>query len=113
MPIAIIVAAGKGARLSAPVSKQYLSLDGVPILTRTLRVFNLSPLIDRVILVVPETDFSYCRTHILARNEFDKEVQLVAGGDRRQASVFNGLQAIEQDNAIVVIHDGVRPFLRA
>lgn len=112
MPIAIIVAAGKGARLPAPLSKQYLSLDGVPILTRTLRVFNLSQLIDRIILVVPEADFTYCRTHILARIEFDKEVQLVTGGDRRQASVFNGLQAIEQDNAIVVIHDGVRPFLR-
>jgi len=109
---AIIVAAGSGQRMSGPIAKQYIPIGGVPILVHTLRVFNSSPLIDRILLVVSGGDFDYCYDHILPCENFSKEVTLVAGGSERQESVYNGLLAAGSDpDDIVVIHDGVRPFL--
>jgi 2-C-methyl-D-erythritol 4-phosphate cytidylyltransferase len=111
MVYAIIVAAGKGIRMSDTVRKQYIALDGIPMLSRTLGVFNHCDLIDRIILAVPEDDIDFCRNKVMPAVNLTKEVALVIGGARRQDSVYNGLKAIEIDDGIVLIHDGVRPFV--
>ncbi|MEJ2729474.1 MAG: 2-C-methyl-D-erythritol 4-phosphate cytidylyltransferase [Deltaproteobacteria bacterium] len=109
---AIIVAAGKGIRMSDAVRKQYIELDGMPMLSRTVGVFNHCNLIDKIIMAVPEDDIDFCRKKIIPAANLTKEVVLVIGGTRRQDSVYNSLKAIEMDDGIVLIHDGVRPFVR-
>ena len=108
---AIIVAAGQGIRMSNTVRKQYIALDGIPILSRTLGVFDRCDLIDRIIVAVPKDDIDYCRNEIIPAADMKKEAILVVGGERRQDSVYNGLKTIESDDGIVLIHDGVRPFV--
>jgi 2-C-methyl-D-erythritol 4-phosphate cytidylyltransferase len=112
MVTAIIVAAGKGTRMREGQRKQYLLLAGLPILTRTLVVFDKCEEIKQVILVIPPDDFSYCRKNILNPAGLSKKVILAPGGQRRQESVLNGLKAVDPGCSIAVIHDGVRPFLR-
>lgn len=112
MVSAVIVAAGKGKRLQGERRKQYLSLEGLPILTRTLMVFESCSAVHQIILVVPEDDLDYCRENILRPTGSAQKIVLVAGGRRRQDSVFNGLNAVDENCSIVIIHDGVRPFVR-
>jgi 2-C-methyl-D-erythritol 4-phosphate cytidylyltransferase len=69
--------------------------------------------LDRIALVVPEEDLTWCRTAILGPLSLDHDIQLVVGGRRRQESVLNGLIALDGDDGIVMIHDGVRPFVRS
>jgi 2-C-methyl-D-erythritol 4-phosphate cytidylyltransferase len=109
---AIIVAAGKGIRMSAAERKQYVALDGIPMLTRTLGIFDRCDLIDRIIVAVPKEDIDFCRSEIIADANMQKEISLVIGGDQRQDSVYNSLKTIETDDGIVLIHDGVRPFVK-
>ena len=113
MVYAIIVAGGKGIRMNDALRKQYIALDGIPMLRRTLSVFNRCDLIDRIILAVPEDDIEFCRSQIIADADTQKEIRLVIGGPQRQDSVYNCLQTIEMDDGIVLIHDGVRPFVKA
>jgi len=108
---AVIVAGGKGERMQADIRKQYLVLDGVSILSRTLLAFSKISEIDLIYLVVPENDFDFCTRRILPAVHDKISVQLVKGGVSRQESVFNGLSAITDPDTIVVIHDGVRPFV--
>ena len=108
---AIIVAAGKGIRMSDSVRKQYIALDGIPMLSRTLGVFNRCDLIDRIIVTVPEDDIDFCRHEIIPAANMEKEPILVIGGARRQDSVCSSLKTIETDDGVVLIHDGVRPFV--
>jgi len=109
----IIVAAGRGIRMNKKVRKQYLHLDGRPILCHTLKTLESCPLMDRLYLVVPEEDFDYCRNHVLIPECLDKKTTLVPGGPERQDSVYNGISALDEadSESIVVIHDGVRPFV--
>ena len=111
MIYAIIVAAGKGIRMSDSVRKQYIALDGMPMLSRTLGVFNRCDLIDRIIVAVPEDDIDFCRHEIIPAANMEKEPILVIGGARRQDSVYSSLKTIETDDGVVLIHDGVRPFV--
>jgi 2-C-methyl-D-erythritol 4-phosphate cytidylyltransferase len=105
---AIIVAAGKGIRMNDTVLKQYMPLAGCPVVSHTLGVFDGCNLINKIFLVVSQKDFDYCRNNILPM--LNKEIKLVAGGKERQDSVYNGLIAVGENNGIVIIHDGVRPF---
>jgi len=109
---AVIVAAGKGNRMSGPMRKQYIVLDGVSILGRTLNIFDSCSEVDRIIVVVPHEDLDFCRKEILTPARLQKDVNLVAGGSERQDSVYNALKIIEPHEGIVIIHDGVRPFVR-
>ena len=112
MVSAIIVAAGKGIRMDDKIRKQYLWLGDCPILNYTLRVFASCNLIDKIFLVVDREDFDFCHKNILSALKPQKKVILVAGGEERQDSVYNGLMAIDDNpESIIVIHDGVRPFL--
>jgi 2-C-methyl-D-erythritol 4-phosphate cytidylyltransferase len=109
---AIIVAAGKGIRLKGALRKQYVAIDGVPILRHTLNKFDSCEQVDQIIVVVPKDDLDFCRNEILMSAKFQKDVMLIAGGVERQDSVYNGLKAVDSDGGIVLIHDGVRPFVR-
>ncbi len=110
---AIIVAGGSGLRMKSDRRKQYLELDGKPILGRTLAVFDTSDLIHRIVLVVPAADRPFCREDLIPDLRLAKPIDIVAGGQTRQASVLNGLRAIGgQDDDLVAIHDAVRPFLK-
>lgn len=112
MNIALIVAGGSGQRMESGRRKQYLELGGMPILCRTLAVFAAADLIDRIVLVVPEADRAFCREDLVPRAGLAGPVEIVAGGPTRQASVFNGLAAMDADeDDLVAIHDAVRPFL--
>ena len=113
MVSAIIVAAGKGIRMNDPTRKQYLDLAGRPILAHSVMVFDSCELIDKISLVVPKEDIEYCRKKIVPLLEITNGIELVPGGEQRQNSVYNGLQAIDKKTDTVVIHDGVRPFIQS
>lgn len=111
---ALIPAAGMGKRMGAGINKQYLLLCGKPILAHTLEVFEQACFVDEVYLIVPEDEIPYCRENVVERFGFTKVAKIVSGGSERQHSVLNGLRAIRSPGAqdtVVVIHDGVRPFL--
>jgi 2-C-methyl-D-erythritol 4-phosphate cytidylyltransferase len=111
MVYALIVGGGSGSRFGGATPKQYLPLAGVPVLVRTLGVFDRCEGIDEFVLVVPPGDEGLVRESLLAAAEIRKAVRLCSGGARRQDSVFNGLAFIPDDDAIVVIHDAVRPLV--
>ncbi len=109
---AIIVSAGKGLRMNRSTPKQYLLLQGRPVLCHTIMAFDSCPDVENIIVVVPKKDIQYCRQHLLAGLALDTPVSVVAGGKRRQDSVFNGILSIDDTDGIVVIHDGVRPLIQ-
>jgi 2-C-methyl-D-erythritol 4-phosphate cytidylyltransferase len=127
MTSAIVVAAGKGMRMKDPRRKQYLMLCDRPIVGHTLLLMlcdrpivghtllavQSCDLIQKIILVVPAQDLDFCRQKIIIPLKLCDQVQLVAGGEERQDSVFNGLQTIDDKESLVVIHDGVRPLVTA
>lgn len=112
MSSAVIVAAGRGLRMKGQVPKQYLPLVGLPILSHTLKRFDEVPQIDSIFLVVASSEFEHCQNRIIEPSGLGTSVALVAGGARRQDSVYNGLLAAKDSGGIVVIHDGVRPCVR-
>ena len=112
MVYAIIVAAGKGLRMQDSKRKQYKELDGKPILAHTLMAFDRCDSINQIIVTLPAKDLDFCRQTILPAAGVKKKTELISGGERRQDSVHNGLNAIKKDDGIVLIHDGVRPFVR-
>lgn len=112
MVAAVIVAAGKGIRMQSRLRKQYLPLADLPILVHTVNAFIESDRISRINLVIPQDDFDYCRRNILSRIEPSYDIRLIAGGRLRQESVYNGLCQVGSNCGIVVIHDGVRPFVQ-
>jgi 2-C-methyl-D-erythritol 4-phosphate cytidylyltransferase len=108
---AVIVSAGKGLRFMEGKKKQFHFLEGKPILAHTLDQFETCPLIRSIRLVVGQEDMDYCLKEIIEKYRFQKVSQIVPGGKRRQESVKNGIDALPKDADIVVIHDGVRPFV--
>lgn len=92
-------------------AKQFLELDGKPILAGTLEVFQGCTAIDGVILVVPEESIEYCQEKIVEPFELTKVLKVVKGGARRQDSVRLGIDAIPEGCERVVVHDGVRPLV--
>jgi 2-C-methyl-D-erythritol 4-phosphate cytidylyltransferase len=111
MNIAIIVAAGKGLRMGSARPKQYLELAGRPILMHSLLAFDACDAIEKLFLVVPAQDAQFCQKKIVEPAGLRTQIVLVAGGRRRQDSVFNGIEAITDSEAIILIHDGVRPLV--
>jgi 2-C-methyl-D-erythritol 4-phosphate cytidylyltransferase len=109
--VAIIPAAGSSKRMQNNISKQYLLLDGIPVLAHTLGIFQRSPEIDEIFLIVPKRDIKFAHDGIAERYGISKVSKILAGGKERQDSVRNGIDALGSDHDIVVIHDGVRPFI--
>lgn len=108
---AIITAAGRGERMGASVKKPYIVLRGLPLLAHTLRVFDAAGGIVQLIVTVSPGDEAFCRREVVERCGIQKPVNVVAGGDRRQDSVGNGLAALGDAVDMVMIHDGARPFV--
>jgi len=111
---ALIPAAGMGKRMGASINKQYLRLDDRPILAHTLAVFEQFPDIDGICLVIPADEISYCHEEVLKPYGFKKVIGVVPGGKERQNSVMNGLEALKHfatPDDVILIHDGVRPFV--
>ena len=106
---ALIVAGGKGTRFKSPVPKQFLELNGKPVLLHTLEAFYRYSEAIRIILVLPEDQMSTWVT-ISKKNAFVKPIIVQPGGDTRFESVKNGLERITGDG-LVAIHDGVRPLV--
>ncbi len=113
MIAAIIVAGGSGSRMGSSRPKQFLHLDHVPILTRTLQAFDNCSLIESIILVLPEAERHYFDTALLPDAGLSSVLTIVSGGERRQESVVNGLAAIPDTQGLALIHDGVRPMVSA
>jgi 2-C-methyl-D-erythritol 4-phosphate cytidylyltransferase len=109
--LAIIPAGGAGRRMGSDVPKQYLPLAGIPVLVRTLRAFQRSPLIDEIFLAVPEGDIPAIRSEIVEKQGLSKISMVLAGGAERQDSVRNALMQTREEHGIIVVHDGVRPFV--
>ena len=104
----IIVAAGAGSRMNASVPKQFIELDGKPILMHTiLRFHEYDPGIT-IILVLSENEIETWN-NLLKKHSFTIKHTIVKGGEKRFHSVKNGLRAITE-KCVVAIHDGVRPF---
>ena len=109
--VAVIPAGGTGARMGADVPKQFLPLGGVPMLLHSLRAFDRAPSVDAVILVVPHEERRRALTDVIERYGVKKVQKVIAGGETRQQSVYNGLKETDPDVEIVVVHDAVRPFV--
>jgi 2-C-methyl-D-erythritol 4-phosphate cytidylyltransferase len=109
--LAIIPAGGAGRRMGGDVPKQFLPLAGIPVLVHTLRAFQRSPIIDEIFLAVPEGDMTAVRHDIVEEHGLSKVISVLVGGAERQDSVANALMQVRDDHGIVLIHDGVRPFV--
>jgi 2-C-methyl-D-erythritol 4-phosphate cytidylyltransferase len=106
----LIVAGGTGTRLKSNIPKQFVELEGTPVLMRTIKVFyDYSPKIS-IIVVLPENQIDFWK-NLCKKKAFDIPHQIIAGGSSRQQSVLNGLKAIKKEG-IVAIHDGVRPLVK-
>ncbi len=111
MNTAIIAAAGRGARMASSRAKQFLLLDGIPIIVHTLKQFERCDDVHDVIVVLPPDDVAEFLTS-LGSYGVRKVGRIVPGGATRAESVHRGLMAVRATTAqIVVIHDGVRPFV--
>lgn len=109
---ALIPAAGSGERLGGKINKQFIEINSKPILVYTLEKFEKCRSIDEVILILPQRWLEYGRSQIVARFGLRKVERIIPGGKERQDSVYHGLKAIKEKTDVVLIHDGVRPFIR-
>ena len=107
---AVIVAAGKGRRMGTEISKQFLPLCGKEILAHTVEKFEKAACIRDIILVTGGDALQDVR-QMVQEYGWKKIISVTEGGKERQDSVFLGLQQGPQDTEIVLIHDGVRPFV--
>ena len=116
--IAVIFAGGSGVRMNTRSKpKQFLELRGKPIIIYTLELFDNHPLIDGIVVVCLESWIPFLKK-MLKKFEINKLVKIVSGGDSGQDSIYRGLCAVEdyckdkgEENAVVLIHDGVRPLI--
>jgi len=109
MNVAILVGGGRGVRFGGDRPKQFLELNGTPIIVHTLRQFELSRQIDQVIVVLPAPEITVFQS-LADKFDLKKISRVVAGGETRAQSVKSGLAAIEQAE-VVAVHDAVRPLV--
>jgi 2-C-methyl-D-erythritol 4-phosphate cytidylyltransferase len=113
----ILPAAGLGTRMGRAVPekagtsrKQFMLLDGSPILLHTIRKFASSPAVAEIVVALRAEDMDWVR-ELLRVEKFGKPVRVVEGGDSRQASVENALATLGSGTELVAVHDAVRPFI--
>ncbi|MEO6849090.1 MAG: 2-C-methyl-D-erythritol 4-phosphate cytidylyltransferase [Mucilaginibacter sp.] len=107
---AIIVAGGSGSRMQSAVPKQFLLLNGMPVLMHTISVFHLCQTLPQIIVVLPPDSHAYWND-LCIEHDFDIPHQLVSGGETRFHSVKNAIELIEEEDAIIAVHDAVRPLI--
>lgn len=111
--IAIIFAGGSGARMGAGLPKQFIEVNGKPIIIHTLNIFEDHPDIDKIYIACKE-DYIKKLEKFVQKNFITKVVKIVPGGATGQDSIYNALKAARDENpedSIVLIHDGVRPCI--
>src|ERR1017187_9148759 len=117
MKVAVILpAAGLGTRMGRTSAekagtsrKQFMLLDGAPILVHSVRKFAASARVDEIVVAVRQEDVEWV-ADLLRRESHGKKVHVVEGGNSRQQSVANALRAIDPETTLVAVHDAVRPF---
>ena len=107
---AILPAAGLGTRMGHETPKQFLELEGVPIVILSLRRIASCPLITNIIVATRAEEIERLDARI-RQEKFQQPIRVVKGGDTRQASVAEALRQIPADTELVVVHDAVRPFV--
>jgi len=108
--VAIITAAGSGRRLGGDKPKQFQILGGRPVLAHTLHVFEKLEIINEIIVTAPAEYVAHTKD-MATRYGFNKLSEVVPGGENRAASVYSALNQLSETTDIVLIHDGVRPFV--
>lgn len=113
MPYQVIIpAAGQGKRMGAGKNKLLLTLEGVPVLIHTLKVFEADAECSGIILPIHPDDEAEFKL-LLKDYGIHKVSSLIIGGKERQDSVYNGLKALGSFNGVVLVHDAARPFIKA
>jgi 2-C-methyl-D-erythritol 4-phosphate cytidylyltransferase len=107
---AILPAAGLGTRMGADTPKQFLELEGTPILILSLRRLASCPVITDIIVATRADEIEWLEQRI-AGEKFKQKVKVVKGGDSRQDSVAAALREVSSDTEIILVHDAVRPFV--
>lgn len=110
---AIVLAAGRGRRMGTKTAKQYLELQGKPVLAYALEVFEQSSVIDDILLITGEDHIDYCKKEICEKYGIKKVSAVAPGGKERYESVWKALCILKErgQSGYVMIHDGARPFL--
>jgi len=108
--VAILPAAGLGTRMGADTPKQFLELDGVPIVILSLRRIAACPLISEIIVATRAENLQPLHARI-SQEKFKQPVRVVKGADSRQGSVAAALKLVDNDTELVLVHDAVRPFV--
>jgi 2-C-methyl-D-erythritol 4-phosphate cytidylyltransferase len=113
----ILPAAGLGTRMGRAVPekagtsrKQFMLLEGSPILLHTIRKFASTPAVSEIVVALRPDDMEWVR-ELLRVEKFGKPVRLVEGGDSRQESVEHALATLDASTELVAVHDAVRPFI--
>ena len=106
---AVIVSAGNSTRMGG-VNKQFLELDGAPVIVNTIIAFQKSDLIDEIVIVTRECDIDEI-AKLVVKYELSKVSNIVVGGETRQLSVYNGVVNTSKNTDIIAIHDGARPLV--
>jgi 2-C-methyl-D-erythritol 4-phosphate cytidylyltransferase len=106
----IVPAAGQGKRMQAGMNKQFLLLNGKPVLIHTLEIFQNDNQCKGIVVVANISEINEMKELFTSYN-ISKVINIIEGGSERQHSVYNGLQALPNDDSIVFVHDGARPFV--
>ena len=107
---AVVLSAGQGKRMGTSVQKQYIELEGKPVIYYTLKAFQDSAIIDDIVLVVGKGQIDYAKEDIVKAFDFTKVTKIVEGGKERYDSVWEGLKTISE-GGYTFIHDGARLFV--
>ena len=113
MNIAIIFAGGSGVRMGAGIPKQFLEINGKPVIVHTLQLFQYHKEIDKIYIAIIADYLDYMNT-LVDEYRLTKVAGVLPGGSSALDSVYNALKAAEKENpgdSVVLIHDGVRPFI--
>ncbi|CEO15455.1 2-C-methyl-D-erythritol 4-phosphate cytidylyltransferase [[Clostridium] sordellii] len=106
----IIVAAGTGSRMKKDINKQFIKLDNKEIIAYTIDKFYINDEIDDIVVVIKKDEEDYFKENILEKYKF-KNIKIAYGGEERQDSVYNGIQKLDKNCEVVLVHDGARPFV--
>jgi 2-C-methyl-D-erythritol 4-phosphate cytidylyltransferase len=106
---AVVAAAGSGRRFGADKNKLFLQLGGKPVIVRTIEALEASPVITDILPVAREEDMAHV-AGLVDEYGLSKVMRIIPGGPERQDSVYNALKSIGDEDAMVLIHDGGRPF---
>ncbi|WP_436878833.1 IspD/TarI family cytidylyltransferase [Mammaliicoccus sciuri] len=112
-----ILAGGIGSRMgNVPLPKQFLELDGKPIIVHTLEKFILTKEFDKIYIATPQKWVTHTKDTLIKHNILDNRIEIIAGGKDRNETIMNIISSINEHNTltnedVIITHDAVRPFL--